>query len=159
MKFLKYHGESLVFELGPRERELLVMLLRRYPLLNPDYHQIAKPKHRAPLAEAQQMLVEAMTAQHRENRRIVDAFIADKLRTANAVKSDRTRTLLPLTRPQADWLLEVLNDLRVGCWVRLGRPDSEDGRALALSAGNVADFGAMEFAGYLQSLILAALDG
>ena len=30
-----------------------------------------------------------------------------------------------LTGEQMEWLLQVLNDMRVGCWVKLGRPELE----------------------------------
>jgi len=103
--------------------------------------------------------VEAMSEHQRANRALIETMIRDALGGAVEGKVSRGQAPFTLSRTQAEWLLEVLNDVRVGCWVRLGRPDQESVRALKLSAANVADFGAMELAGYWQSLLLEALGG
>ncbi|HEY6169006.1 MAG TPA: DUF2017 family protein [Verrucomicrobiae bacterium] len=161
MKLVKRHRQTLVFELGARERELVIHALRLYPQLNPDYHRITKAKRGRKLEEAQKLLVEAMTERCAENRQLVATFIREKLGGApvETEKRARGKILLMLTRAQADWMLEVLNDVRVGSWVKLGRPDQTDVRSMRLSAENVAAFGVMEFCGYLQMILLEALQG
>ena len=159
MKLLRRHRETLVFELGARERELVIHALRLYPQLNPDYHRVSQAKRGRKFDEAQQLLVESMTERYAENRRLVATFIKDKLGGAGDAQEKRPRAKchLTLTRGQSDWLLEVLNDVRVGSWVKLGRPDQESVRSMNLSVDNVAAFGAMEFCGYLQTMLLEAL--
>lgn len=157
MKFLAKHGETIVFELTPRERDVLVVLLRRYPVLNPDYHRLAPEGKAKGLSEAQQMLVEAMTEQHAANRQLVENFLKEHLANSKDDLADR-HFRVKFTRAQADWLLEVLNDVRVGCWVRLGRPDPSRTGEFKLNAANVAEFGTMELAGFLQTALLEALD-
>ena len=160
MKLLRRHRETLVFELGARERELVIHALRLYPQLNPDYHRVSQAKRGRRFDEAQQLLVESMAERYAENRRLVATFIKDKLggeAVGGQERRARAKCQLTLTRGQADWLLEVLNDVRVGSWVKLGRPDQESVRSMNLSVDNVAAFGAMEFCGYLQTMLLEAL--
>ncbi len=151
MKLLKSDAEALTFELDRRERELMVFLLRRYPVLDPAWHQIASPGDRAALAAEQEMLTESMTAEQVENRGRVEKFIESRL------DIDR-QAPVRITRVEAEWLLRVINDVRVGCWVRLGAPDESAMHTPALAARSVTDYTAMELGGLVQSILLAALD-
>ena len=161
MKLLTRDAESLTFELDRRERELLAFLLGRYPALDPSYHQSAAPNDRDALAEAQQMLTESMTAEQQENRRRAAAFVRTRL-TVPAPPAPGSpapsRLSLRITLTEVDWLLRVVNDVRVGCWVRLGCPEEDALRAPMLAARNVTDYTAMELGGLVQSLLLAALE-
>lgn len=151
MKLLKCDAEALTFELDRRERELMVFLLRRYPVLDPAWHQIASPGDRAALTAEQEMLTESMTADQVENRREVERFIE---RHMNLDGQGPVR----ITRLEADWLLRVINDVRVGSWVRLGAPDESAMHTPELAARSVTDYTAMELGGLVQSVLLAALD-
>ena len=157
MKFLSRQGNSLEFELSVREGQALRFVLGRYPSLDPAYHQIARPGTGTPLQDEQQLLVEAMSETQRENRRLLESFLARRLHSADN-PAPRAAWRLTLTLADADWLLEVLNDVRMGAWVRLGCP--EPGRATLPKSGAqaLADFSAMEVAGHLQTVLLEALN-
>lgn len=158
MKYLKSHGETLVFQVGERERKLFVHTLRMYPQLNPDYHRIVnKSSDAKKLLSHQTELREAMTEQHRANRDLVEEFIARKLTPALPEPGASVAHVVTLTRGQVDWLLEVLNDVRVGSWVKLGRPDQNTTRGLQVKSENVVAISGMEFSGYLQMILLEAL--
>lgn len=158
MRFVKSQGARLHFVVTPRERELIAHVLGRYPVLDADYHRVTRKPDVRGMEEAQALLIEAMAEQQRENRRLVEAFLKERLAGGKSDASAPGEIRLALSRAQVDWLLEILNDVRVGCWVRLGRPDGDAARTLKLTPQSVADFGAMEFAGYLQQRILEALE-
>ena len=63
---------------------------------------------------------------------------------------------LVLTAAQLEWLLQVLNDIRVGSWVRLGCPDMEQRAALNLTRTGARSLQAMHICGEFQ---LALLEG
>ena len=61
-----------------------------------------------------------------------------------------------LTTEQMDWLLRVLNEVRVGLWVRLGRPEE---LAPLVESGEIDSVVAMEICAFFQSRLLEALGG
>jgi hypothetical protein len=62
---------------------------------------------------------------------------------------------LSLSPAEAEWFMQVLNDIRVGSWILLGSPD---GKPLELTPEKAPHFVAMERAGYFQMQLLAALE-
>jgi hypothetical protein len=159
MKLRRRRAESMEVELSAREAVVLSLVLRRYPVLDPGYHQIARTGA-APLREEQQLLEESIAAAQSENRRRVAAFLdrcqvrAGEQPEADAL-ADRAGLVIPLA--EVDWLLEVLNDVRVGLWVKLGRPAP---RWLPDASGPSAtrtDFAVMDLAGAFQAELLAVL--
>ena len=74
---------------------------------------------------------------------------------------DRFRTVksgfeLTVTRAQAEWLLQVLNDVRVGSWLALGEPEEDE--APEVTEDNARFLLTLELSGLFQSLLLVALD-
>ena len=65
----------------------------------------------------------------------------------------RFRLLLQPT--EVEWLLQVLNDVRVGSWLALGEPDED--KPPDLTPENFRYAVAMEVCGAFQSALLAAL--
>lgn len=181
MRLLHRDVEGLAFELHPRERELVVFLLQRYPVLDPAYHQIATPEDRDAFTAEQQLLTECVTADQQANRQRIQEFIRTRL-TPPPVKSTQPapkkpastsdapaspeagpsasarNTRLQLTYEEADWLLRMFNEVRVGAWVRLGRPGENEMHTPELAARGAADYATMELGGLLQSILLRALD-
>ena len=105
----------------------------------PPAHQLLSKAGRLPDPEAnQQLLDEALAEQRAENRRQLQALLADPRRFAHT----ETGARLSLSPAEVEWLLQVLNDIRVGSWVRLGSPDDKarghdrNGRAPFLGDGD-----------------------
>jgi hypothetical protein len=97
------------------------------------------------------MLEEALAEQRQENRRQVLAMLNEPQRFRET-KSGFELTLAPA---QVEWLLQVLNDVRVGSWLALGEP--EQGEKPKLTKQNANYFLAMELCGLFESVLLAAL--
>ena len=106
---------------------------------------------RLPDREANQRLLdEALAEQRAENKKQLQALLADPRRFEHT----ETGARLSLSPAEVEWLLQVLNDIRVGSWVILGSPEEKPAE---LNAANAPHFLAMEMAGYFQMQLLEAL--
>ena len=154
MKLVQSSGGSFVFEFRSRERQLLAAILDLYPLLNPDYHQASRTASPDEIAETESLLRDAMTEQQAKNKRMVADFMDEK----NWPSTEDGRHRLSFSAEKVEWLLQVLNDVRVGSWVRLGKPDSDRGEKLNVTLENMPYAGALEFTGYFQMVLLQAME-
>lgn len=152
MKLLRNANQLYLFELGYREKELLVQILELYPRIPPAAHRLSK-RGRLPDLDAGQRLLEEALLEHRaENRRQLQALLNEPRR----LTSTPTGWQLTLSTGDLEWLLQVLNDIRVGCWVNLGSPET---RIPPLTEKNAPDLWAMEIAGSFQMRFLEAVEG
>ena len=151
MKLLRSDKSGLTFHLGRREQSLLLETIKLYPLVPAAHHRLSKSGSGAKHNENQQLLESALAGQRRENRRQVLAMVNEPERF-RAVKSGFELTLTP---PQAEWLLQVLNDVRVGSWLALGEPDESE--PPEVTETNAHFLLALELSGLFQSLLLEAL--
>jgi hypothetical protein len=72
-------------------------------------------------------------------------------------RTEQGELCLALAPAQFEWLLQVLNDIRVGSWVQLGCPELAPARLSELAAKNPIPFTAMETSGYFQMALLEAV--
>jgi len=152
MKLVKATKTRLVFELGQREKRSLPQILKLYPCV-PSAHHVLSKSGRLPDAEGnQQLLEEALAEQREENKQLVRALLADPKRFGHTDTGAR----LSLSPAEVEWVLQVLNDIRVGSWIRLGSPDK---KRTELNERTAPDFAAMETAGYFEAQLLEALRG
>jgi hypothetical protein len=151
MKLLRASPDRFVFHLGKREQRLLFDTLQLYPLVPPAHHRLAGSGQMADDGEAQRMLDEALADQRRENREQLLALLKDP-KHFRETKRGLELTLAPA---QMEWLLQVLNDVRVGSWLALGEPEEGSMPVFDEKAG--VFWVAMEVCGIYQSVILAAL--
>jgi hypothetical protein len=140
------------FQISNLEKALLLATVQIYPVLDPSHHRITKdPKDAAP-AE-QRLLEEAMERQTAEHRAKLEVF----LRAESPVFQDTGEELyMDLTGEELEWLLQVLNDIRVGSWVKLGSPDAGTVRRSSLSPEEARAVAAMDMSAYFQSGLLEA---
>jgi len=150
MKLVKATKSRLVFELGQREKRSLSQILKLYPCV-PSAHHVLSKSGRLPDGVAnQQLLDEALAEQRAENKNRVQALLTDPRR----FEQTETGARLSLSPAELEWLLQVLNDIRVGSWVILGSPENKPAE---LNAATAPHFLAMEMAGYFQMQLLEAL--
>jgi hypothetical protein len=152
VKFLKAEDGRLVFQLGRREKNLLFELLRLYPLVPPAHHRLSQTAESSEMETDQHLLDEALTEHRQENRTQLEAMLAEPKRFQETPTGFR----LGLSAGELEWLLQVLNDIRVGSWLHLGSPDEKQGKRLRLSTQNARYLWAMELAGHFQSVLLSA---
>ena len=152
MKLIRASKAKLFFHLGQREKRLLEQVLRLYPRVPPAHHALSKSGRLPDREENQRLLDEALAEQRADNRRQLQALLADAARFAPR----ETGCRFWLARSEVEWVLQVLNDIRIGSWVILGSPE---GKLESLDARTARDFWAMEMAGYFQMQLLAAAEG
>jgi hypothetical protein len=152
VKFVKADGDNnLVFQLGRREKALLLELLKLYPVIPSAHYRISGTP--SPEPDPNQQLLEESLAEHRnENARELDAMLHEPGRFQDTPAGYR----LVLSPSSVEWLLQVLNDIRVGSWLHLGSPDEKKGKHLHLTLDNARYLWAMEMSGVFQSVLLAA---
>ena len=143
-----------VFHLGKRDKDFFQELMKLYPRMPSAHHQLSKTAALSEDQSNQQLLDEALAEQRAENKKLLDGLLADEDRFKETESSCR----LSLPPGDVEWLLQVLNDIRVGSWVRLGSPEPNLELA-TLNHLNAPDFWAMELAGYFQMHLLEALRG
>ena len=153
MKLVQGDKEKLVFQLSSRERKLLLDVLSRYPVV-----PAANKRHRvspaeSESAETQRLLDESLESHRRENRKQIEAL----LHQSGRFKEIAAGYQLTLSLSETEWLLQVLNDVRVGSWIHLGSPDVDAGDKIPLDSKNTAHLWLMETAGYFEMVLLEAL--
>jgi len=152
VRLLRQTKTRLLFQLGRRETGMLLQILKLYPRVPPAHHALTK-SGRLPDQEAtQQLLNEALAEQRAENKKQLLALLADRQRFARTEVGAR----LSLPANEVEWLLQVLNDIRVGSWIMLGAPEE---KLPELNDSTAPDWLAMEMAGYFQAQLLEAMQG
>jgi len=151
VKLIKREGEDFVLHIGRRERRLLLEVLKLYPLVPVGRHRVSQTAKQ--MDEHQTLLEEALAERRQENKRQLVAMLREEQR----FKETDTGYRLTLSAPQMEWLLQVLNDIRVGSWLILGEPDEKKGKPVALTSENARHYAAMEFCGLFQMTLLDAV--
>jgi hypothetical protein len=121
-------------------------------VLDPSYHRLTKdPKNAVPAEQC--LLEEAMARQTAEHKaRLTEFLRAD----APVFQEAGDELYLNLSGEQLEWLLQVLNDIRVGSWVQLGSPDTDTVRRGGLTPEEARAVAAMDMSAYFQSGLLEA---
>ncbi len=150
MKFIKADKGRFSFQIDGQEKRLLFEVLGLYPLIPAAHSRLSKSEERA---EDQQLLDEALAEQRREHKKQVQAMLKAKSRFRANKKGFR----FSLKAAQMEWLLQVLNDVRVGGWLALGSPDGALEILAALNEKTAPYLWAMEVAGQFQMVLLKAM--
>ena len=158
MKFLPNPAKdpaerTLIFQIDRREEALLLAVLRLYPVIQNSHHHLSKDPQRAGSSE-QRLLEESMAQQRAAHRRKLDELFLKPQRFFKDAPGERR---LVLKGDQFEWLLQVLNDIRVGSWVKLGCPDLEKAPPLELTRANARYLHSMDLSGQFQMALLEAV--
>jgi len=154
VKLIKRDGDNFVFHVGKREKRLLFDVLKIYPLVPGAHHRVSKTAGTKQFEENQKLLEDALAERKQENRRQLLALLKGEERFRETEGGYR----LTLGAAQMEWLLQVLNDIRVGSWLILGEPDEKQGKSIQVNAENLRHYAAMEFCGLFQMTLLNAFE-
>jgi len=155
VKLIRSKRNQLVFEISPVEKSLLRETLELYPRVASAHHRLSRESAPAGSEERQRLLEESLATQREENRRNVRALLAEPGRFQPKAEG----FLFTLSRPELEWLLQVVNDVRVGSWIALGSPDTEHGDHIVLDEKTAPHARSMELAGAFEMVFLDALAG
>lgn len=143
-------GQGFAFQLGAREKDLLLEVLKFYPLVPASHHRLSRKRRGGQPDANQRLLDEALAEQRRDNQREIQAW----LNRPEKFRATKAGIVLRVTPMEVNCLLQVLNDVRVGGWLALGQP--EPGQVPKVTEENVRHFFAMEASGHFESALLAA---
>ncbi len=155
MKLVKTDASKLIFHLTKREKRLLMEILKQYPLVPESHHRLSKPNDAESFAEEQRLLEEALRETREQNKRQLDEFLADPSR----FHETQGGLHFFITPTQIEWLLQVLNDIRIGSWIKLGSPNLSKAEEVKLSESNVSFLWSMEVAGMFEAVLIGAAHG
>ena len=154
MKLVKQIEGGWQYQLNRNEADILAGLLRKFPFTAAGQVQISKTDEDPGVVEREKLLHESL-AEHRKELQEV----AGKLLDAGKFKEVEHGQLLTLTSEARETLLQILNDIRVGCWFALGEPEDLDSRRPPTSTKTLAYRNLMELAGYFESSFLETDSG
>jgi hypothetical protein len=154
VKLLERRSNGWVLQLNRDEAALLRASVSLYPLV-PDAHaQLSRHGGPGLDMETQQLLNDALAENRRQTRARLRAWLED---AACWIPGGRgTRFLVRAT--DLEWLLQVVNDVRVGSWIRLGSPDADALRELQPDPTQLRSLVIMEWCGMFQSALLSLSD-
>ena len=152
MNCVKAGGGKFSFQLERSEKRLLFQVLRAYPLIPIAHHRLSKSEENL---EDQQLLEESLTAQRKESKKLVKRLILAK----SYFRANKRGWRWSLKEAQIEWLLQVLNDVRIGAWLATGSPDGQMETMAVFNEKTAPYFWAMEVSGHFQAVLLKALDG
>jgi hypothetical protein len=156
VKLVRASKDAVILQLGSAEQRIFVEMLSLYPVVPADYQPLSRSlKDKAP-DEDQQLLNEALAEQRDALRQHVQNWLSARNRFRQ-VKSGFNFTLC---YSDAEWMLQVLNDIRVGHWLLLGSPEElhEVDDLAGLAPEMHRAWAAMELSGMFQMEILVALE-
>ena len=154
MRLLRASKGNYQFHLGQREKHAFCELLGLYPCIPPAHQSLSK-SGKLPDGEVNQRLLdEALAEQRAENQKQLHTFLSDPLRLVPVRKQGDDGFRLTLSPTELEWLLQILNDIRVGSWIKLGSPEEPK---LVLNADTMPHVWAMEASGHFQMQLLAAV--
>ena len=155
MNLISADAGKYVFALSQREKLLFLELLRRYPVITKPYQPLSKTADAEAIKTDQELLDHALAADKLEHKKALDKLLGN----SELFKDTDSGHNFTLDSSQVEWLLQVLNDIRVGSWRLLGSPDETGVHRLHVTGKNVPHVWAMEVAGFYQSTLIAAING
>jgi hypothetical protein len=155
MRLIRIGREKFEFEMGGKEKELLLHVLDLYPLVPETHHRLSRGGQLSNPEENQHLLDEALKVQRLANKKQVLALLSEP----NRFVACATGLRVGFTRGETEWLLQVLNDVRIGSWIALGSPGYEEEERHWHDQKSFRHLMAMEIAGGFESYLLQALSG
>ena len=155
MKLIRTRREKFVFAISPQEKGLLDEVLKLYPLVSATHHRLSRKSNIVQPNDHQRLLEESLAAQREVNRKNVQAM----LEKPGHFQTTAAGSQLTVSGPEIEWLLQVLNDVRVGSWIALGSPDPEQDKKIVFDKKMLPHFRMMELAGAFEMVFLDALSG
>lgn len=155
MRFVRAETDQFVFEIGVREKSLFREVLKYFPMIPSSHHRLSREQQTRGNADDQKLLEEALAANKQDQKGRVEAFLANSQRFVAHGRTQR----VTFRREEMEWLLQVLNDVRVGSWLALGCPDPDEGKPPEVTELNARYLFLMELSGHFQCVLIEALHG
>jgi hypothetical protein len=155
MRLKRQPQGGLILSLTATERPLLTEVLARFPVVPEDHSCLSREDailDNATRQEAEKLRREAW-AEHLSDTSRLLLRLMEQL----AAPPSKQPVTLNLKADSVELLLQVLNDVRVGCWIRLGCPDPLPDPFEDTSHETNPSRRLMDLAGIFESVLLEAL--
>jgi hypothetical protein len=154
MKYLKATPAGAQFFLQPSELQLLHSLLKQFPFTDSHPAGISRTETNPQMAEREKLLKESL-AEHRKDLK----KSARRLLAMEKLRPWKKGHLWTVTPEEREIFLQIMNDIRVGCWYALGQPGGLDPDPGAkLGPQEFAWRSLMHMAGYFEHYLILADD-
>jgi hypothetical protein len=118
MKLVRQNNEAWLFHLNQGEAEIFSGLIQRFPFTGAGPIKISETNTDAKTIERERLLAESLAEHRNELKKLaIDLFGPDKWGKTESGQ------VLKLTSNSRELLLQLLNDIRLGCWHALGEPE------------------------------------
>jgi len=154
MKLIRADKDQFRFEFSREEKDML-QVLQLYPLVPASHHRLSKDRKIPNREENQRLLDESLQTQREENRQKVMALLNESKRFRECAAGYR----VDFTRDEIEWLLQVLNDVRLGSWLALGSPDEHPEFKPGMDHQTLSHIVTMEVAAFFEMCLLHAVSG
>ncbi len=154
MKRVSADDQAVLFQLRAPEHDALLDLLQTYPVVPPAHQTVSKNLKNTHPTDYQHLLDEALAEQRAANQKHLHAWLA----TPGRFQRHKAGFRFTLQRTDSEWLLQVLNDIRVGHWLRLGSPEPGELKPQTLDREKLPAWLMMEMSGFFQMSLLEALE-
>jgi hypothetical protein len=139
-----------VIQLQKQEHHCLMAVLACYSSL--DLYIQPLSRSGSVNQESQSLLNDAMAGLRRARMDKLREFIKGK--PARLRRDDSGRFRLTINSEDLEWLLQILNEIRVGCWIRLGRLEMDDLSKRELTIAELRTRDIMDLCAYFQAELL-----
>ncbi|HAV61740.1 MAG TPA: hypothetical protein DCY13_05165 [Verrucomicrobiales bacterium] len=153
MKLIRQDKRYRYYRLSDQDLRLWLFALGHYPFPCAKRPGISRSGEGDSIEEADELLKSALAAQRRKTKSDLRRW----LRAPNRITDADGDIQLRIEQSRREWLLQILNDIRVGAWNQLGAPDQLEDAYQNLTANSGRLVFLMEIAGMFQSALL--LDG
>ncbi len=155
MKLIRQGNGSFELRMEEGEWTALSDLLGQYPLTPANHHSLnSKDRPDPDLKESDQWLRDSVSNHQTEREVQLKKWLSN-------VQADHSGAdveyPVKFDADRADWLIEILNDLRVGSWLSLGCPSPEEISGKTWKSSDWPTLWTMEASGMYQSILLKAL--
>jgi hypothetical protein len=149
MKLVKCQDGIWQYRLDQTEFNLLITVLKKFPFTDLQPVKISRTD-KDPKAKEREKLLNESLAQHRKELKKAAGNILDD----GKIKHQKEVWMLTLSPEDREMLLQILNDVRVGCWNALGQPQELEPDTPDLTAREIANYGLLNLAGYFECGLL-----
>jgi len=151
MKAVRQMGDTWQYELNQVEADLLKLLLKNFPFAGHVPVKISKADADPKSIERETLLFESLAEHRKELKQRARNLIA----AVKLIPGEKGH-LLTLRAPDREILLQILNDVRVGCWRALGEPEILDLVKPDSSPQELPRHQLMNLAGYFEHHLVGA---
>ena len=149
MRLVSQSNEGWEYQLNRTEADILAGLVKQFPVAGLAAAQISKAGKEPETAEREKMLNESLAEHRKELTKLAVNLLAEE-----KWKRSEKGHLLTLDSHSREILLQILNDIRVGCWRALGEPEMLDAAPPRRSTKAATLRHLMDLAGYFEMNLL-----